>query len=139
LTNRQSALIYEYKERNEGLIPPTSRKTNGTIVMKTMKAVFFPMSMLVTVLSFATPARAEIYYPWCANYCCGGGSNCGFSTIEQCRATISGIGGFCDPNPFYTPPSQKPARHLHRQDKRMEIAPSGGGFSLFATPGNPGD
>ena len=31
----------------------------------------------------------------------GGGRNCGFSTIEQCRATISGMGGFCEPNPFY--------------------------------------
>jgi hypothetical protein len=27
-----------------------------------------------------------------------GASNCGFLTIEQCRATVSGIGGFCVPN-----------------------------------------
>lgn len=51
----------------------------------------------------ATPARAEIEYPWCAQYSGrgGGGRNCGFSTIEQCRATVSGIGGFCEPNLFY--------------------------------------
>jgi hypothetical protein len=51
----------------------------------------------------ATPARAEIEYPWCAQYGGGdsGGRNCGFSTIEQCRATISGMGGFCEPNLFY--------------------------------------
>ena len=24
-------------------------------------------------------------------------------TIEQCRATVSGIGGFCVPNQFYNP------------------------------------
>ena len=30
-------------------------------------------------------------------------SNCGFLTIEQCRATISGMGGFCEPNQFYNP------------------------------------
>jgi hypothetical protein len=30
-------------------------------------------------------------------------SNCGFLTIEQCRATVSGIGGFCVPNQFYNP------------------------------------
>ena len=112
--------------------------------MKTMKAVLFLMPMLAIMFGFAAPPHAEIYYPWCANYCCGGGSNCGFSTIEQCRATISGIGGFCDPNPFYTPRSQ-PASQLHKQDKRTEIAPlgggfsSGGGYSLFATPGNPAD
>jgi Protein of unknown function (DUF3551) len=43
-------------------------------------------------------------YPWCAQYGGGeegGGRNCGFSTLEQCRATISGIGGFCEPNLFY--------------------------------------
>jgi Protein of unknown function (DUF3551) len=52
----------------------------------------------------ATPARAAIEYPWCAQYSggeMGGGRNCGFSTIEQCRATVSGIGGFCEPNLFY--------------------------------------
>jgi hypothetical protein len=39
-------------------------------------------------------------YPWCAVYGgdAGGASNCGFLTIEQCRATVSGIGGFCEPN-----------------------------------------
>ena len=25
----------------------------------------------------------------------------GFVTIEQCRATVSGVGGYCKPNPFY--------------------------------------
>jgi uncharacterized protein DUF3551 len=45
-------------------------------------------------------------YPWCAVYSSddgGGGTNCGFLTIEQCRATVSGIGGFCEPNQFYNP------------------------------------
>src|SRR5262245_22152057 len=30
-------------------------------------------------------------------------TNCGFLTLEQCRATVSGIGGFCVPNQFYNP------------------------------------
>ncbi len=80
--------------------------------MKTMKLVLFLMPMLVMVLSFA-PAHAE--YPWCANYGRDGGSNCGFSTFEQCMATVSGIGGSCDPNPFYTLPPRKPTRHLHKR------------------------
>jgi hypothetical protein len=54
------------------------------------------------------PANALPYdpYPWCVDYSAGnggGGSNCGFLTIEQCRATVSGIGGFCVPNQFYNP------------------------------------
>ena len=34
-------------------------------------------------------------YKWCAVYNVGDAAyNCGFVTIEQCRATVSGIGGF---------------------------------------------
>jgi hypothetical protein len=29
--------------------------------------------------------------------------NCGFATYEQCRATISGIGGFCERNTQFRP------------------------------------
>ena len=50
------------------------------------------------------PANADPYR-WCAEYSGGGrgggGRNCWFMTWEQCRATISGIGGNCSPNPFY--------------------------------------
>jgi hypothetical protein len=28
-----------------------------------------------------------------------GGESCGFSTLSQCRATVSGVGGWCYPNP----------------------------------------
>ena len=52
-----------------------------------------------------TPVRAAIEYPRCAQYSGGdngGGRNCGFSTLEQCRETVSGIGGSCEPNLFYT-------------------------------------
>ena len=44
-------------------------------------------------------------YPWCAVYTGrgGGASNCGFRTWDQCMATVSGIGGFCQPNQFYNP------------------------------------
>jgi hypothetical protein len=43
-------------------------------------------------------------YPWCAYYGegrHGGGTNCGFDTFAQCRATISGVGGYCGQNPMY--------------------------------------
>lgn len=44
-------------------------------------------------------------YPWCAVYSGdgGGGTNCGFLTLDQCRATVSGIGGACTHNQFYNP------------------------------------
>jgi Domain of unknown function (DUF4399) len=34
---------------------------------------------------------------WCAAYS-SGAQNCGFSTFEQCRATVSGVGGSCRPD-----------------------------------------
>jgi hypothetical protein len=36
---------------------------------------------------------------WCATYR-RGVENCGYSSYEQCRATASGLGGSCRPNPF---------------------------------------
>jgi len=42
-------------------------------------------------------------YKWCALYGNGwsGPNNCYFLTLEQCRAAVSGAGGFCAENPFY--------------------------------------
>lgn len=75
---------------------------------------------LLPVLT-ASPVRAYDMpydpYPWCAVYSGdgGGGTNCGFLTIEQCRATVSGIGGFCAHNQFFNPgrptSARKPVRH----------------------------
>jgi hypothetical protein len=70
--------------------------------MQKSALAFFILAAIASIS--VTPARAEIEYPWCAQYTGGedgGGRNCGFSTIEQCRATVSGIGGSCEPNLFY--------------------------------------
>ena len=53
----------------------------------------------------AAPAKAWApvsypVYPWCADYG-GGGTNCYFSTWDQCRQAASGNNGFCYRNPFY--------------------------------------
>jgi Protein of unknown function (DUF3551) len=65
----------------------------------------------------ATPARADIEYAWCAEYSGNdgnNGTNCGFSTLAQCRATISGIGGSCYENPFYNAPAARPKKTKSR-------------------------
>jgi hypothetical protein len=72
-------------------------------------------NMRIALAAFALLAAGSLFdtakadpYPWCAEYTgggLGGSSNCYFMTIEQCRATVSGVGGFCSPNPFYTGPS----------------------------------
>ncbi len=45
---------------------------------------------------------------WCADLNMGGhggARNCGFATLQQCRAYVSGIGGSCSPSPYYEPPN----------------------------------
>jgi hypothetical protein len=62
-------------------------------------------------LDAATPASAQ--GAWCAQYSGrAGGTNCGFYTYGQCRAAVSGVGGFCSPSPYarfsdYPPPRRK--------------------------------
>ena len=61
------------------------------------------------ILAAMSPAaRAEITYPWCAQYGAGmdgGGRNCGFWTYGQCMAALSGNGGYCITNAMYRGPS----------------------------------
>lgn len=53
------------------------------------------------------PAKAQ-NYPWCAEYGGrAGGTNCGFSTWEQCMETRLGMGGFCVRNYMYEPPAPR--------------------------------
>ena len=80
-----------------------------------MRTLFAALAVLIAT-SVADTARA-VDYPWCADLGMDlGATNCGFVTLEQCRAAISGIGGFCSPNPSYraverpAPPARPPPR-----------------------------
>jgi Protein of unknown function (DUF3551) len=85
--------------------------------MRRLFSVLFALATLAAFVTFApTVGRAETY-KWCAVYgerSGGGASNCGFVTLAQCRATISGIGGFCEENQFYTGAD---GRHVKRARK----------------------
>jgi hypothetical protein len=86
--------------------------------MKTTASVLF--ITLVALLALAPPARAQIYYPWCAQYgggMGGGGTNCGFSTLAQCQATVSGVGGFCVRNSFYTGNPDRPVKRARKRHR----------------------
>ena len=57
------------------------------------------------LMMLAGPAVAQAYdpYPWCAEYGFrGGATNCYFMTYQQCMAALSGNGGYCRRNLFYT-------------------------------------
>ncbi len=63
---------------------------------------------ICSAMAVISPSAQAQNYPWCANYGApfgDGGTNCGFTTREQCMATVSGIGGSCDRNTQYVPPA----------------------------------
>ena len=59
---------------------------------------------VIGIVALGSTAQADPYR-WCAVYgdgFRGGGSqSCYFMTLAQCRAQISGLGGFCRPNPYF--------------------------------------
>jgi hypothetical protein len=58
----------------------------------------------LALLLLPASASAATTYPWCGHYMMQNGpQNCGFTTLAQCQATVSGIGGFCAANPSYLP------------------------------------
>jgi hypothetical protein len=66
----------------------------------TQEAFMRTITIALAVL-FLSSLAAHAEGSWCARYSGrGGGSNCGFHSFEQCRATVSGIGGACTPNSF---------------------------------------
>ena len=63
------------------------------------------LSTIAATTVLITPSKAQ-NYPWCAIYSGydDGGTNCGFTTFEQCMATARGLGSNCQPNTQYVPP-----------------------------------
>src|SRR5262249_22726523 len=61
-----------------------------------MRTIVLVLLALVGMSLTSTEADAG---SWCANYR-RGVSNCGYSSFEQCWATVRGLAGSCAPNPF---------------------------------------
>jgi Protein of unknown function (DUF3551) len=63
-------------------------------------------------------AQLSYSYPWCAilpgaGSGSGGAMSCYYTSWEQCRTTMSGIGGNCVESPYYhAQPTQVPHRAL---------------------------
>ena len=81
-----------------------------------MRVVIMALFVLIAASAVDT-ARADPY-PWCAVYGGngngGGGTNCYMRTYQQCLEAISGMGGFCTPNQFYTGPREGTRRSTPR-------------------------
>ena len=76
------------------------------------------LSTIAATTVLITPSKAQ-NYPWCAIYSGydDGGTNCGFTTFEQCMATARGLGSNCQPNTQYQPPpGPHPATRVQRRN-----------------------
>jgi hypothetical protein len=94
-------------------------------------AVLLVAGLISAVVPSASPPGE---YPWCAVYggSMNGSSNCGFTTRQQCLATVSGIGGDCSPNPFYKGPGRNKRARSTREEKAVPYySPSGSWPSYF--------
>src|SRR5262245_53220597 len=85
-----------------GPIPPTSRRLPMRFLLATLLAA-------AAVSAAAPAAKAGMPYDpyaWCAEYGGGrgGATNCYFLTWQQCMWALSGNGGYCRRNTFYTGP-----------------------------------
>jgi Protein of unknown function (DUF3551) len=60
-------------------------------------------ALTLGIFAAATPAAAEIEYPWCLMPGRFTPASCTFTTLEQCKATSFGNIGYCDRNPRYVP------------------------------------
>lgn len=85
-----------------------------------MRAILLSAAITAGAALLAPTASQAQTYPWCAQYggWGNGGRNCGFSTYAQCMANVSGIGGFCERNSFYTGYTGPKGRRLKRAVRR---------------------
>ena len=58
----------------------------------------------------AASAQSAYSYPWCSVRGRSGSMSCYYTSWEQCRATLSGIGGNCVMSPYYRPSLPPPRR-----------------------------
>ena len=81
-----------------------------------MRILLFVLAIFVVAVGTSAQLEAQ-NYPWCAEYGTPGGTNCGFTTLQQCMAALSGNGGFCNQNTQYQPP---PGPHPQQQKSHTQ-------------------
>jgi len=56
----------------------------------------------------AASAQSATSYRWCAKYYKEGSpTSCYYTSYQQCKTTLSGIGGYCFESPYYHAPAAR--------------------------------
>ena len=69
---------------------------------------FIFIGCLLLAVQLYPRAPAAQYYPYCAQFEDGSSRDCGFSTLQMCEASVTGVGGLCINNPAGPPPPPPP-------------------------------
>jgi hypothetical protein len=69
-----------------------------------MRFLLLTIALVAGSAAMSSSAQAQ-NYPWCAVLNMGDAAyNCGFVTVQQCKDSVRGIGGFCTRNNTYRGP-----------------------------------
>jgi hypothetical protein len=65
------------------------------------------VAVLAILALIAVPAAAQspASYPWCMKGA-RGGTSCYFRSYQECKSTLSGLGGWCMRSPYYHGPDR---------------------------------
>jgi hypothetical protein len=87
--------------------------------IKLVAATGLLAATIVTAMSAMTSQATAREYPWCSYYN-DSGRNCGFTTFQQCKSNVAGIGGICQINPSYA------VGRTHLSDSALARSPRSG-------------
>ena len=80
-----------------------------------MRVAIVQVAIVLAGAGMTTPLYAQ-QAPYCAQFSDGTSPSCTFATLQQCNASISGVGGVCNLNPaapYQAPPPRY--RYQYRQ------------------------
>ncbi|MEW6452268.1 MAG: DUF3551 domain-containing protein [Pseudomonadota bacterium] len=69
----------------------------------------------LALLASACATQRVMDQPWCGTVSDIGRAECSYSTLEQCQAMVSGVGGVCTLNPRGPDGGRKRAQGLQRR------------------------
>ena len=94
---------------------PSSRNAGGPAGKRHMPMRTVLAGLLLAAAGGVSDTANADPYRWCASYTGHlSGTHCQFVTLEQCRASVFGVGGYCVPNPRTVAEQPAPARRKKR-------------------------
>ena len=87
-----------------------------------LRAAIVLVAIVLACAGMTTALHAQ-QSPYCAQFSDGTSPNCSFSTLQQCNASISGVGGVCNLNPAATYQGPPPPAQYRSPFNPMAVPP----------------